>query len=77
MSLKRAKAALLRQREHHQARLDQAGTPRERLRAACMWLIAEAKRGGPQVLDQETDVVMERVDQLRKAAGDPEGGQAS
>lgn len=51
----------------HTAVLRAARTPSEELTAACDWLRAEAKRGGPDAIKAMTTEVLDLVEQLRTA----------
>lgn len=50
-------------RRYHQGRVDQARTSKERLWAACSWLVVEAWKTG--VLDEAVDHVLTYIHDLR------------
>ncbi len=66
-AVSRANASRRRQKEWHTAVLKSAKTPSEELSAACDWLRAEARRGGPDVIKASAAAVLGLVEQLRTA----------
>lgn len=63
----RKRAALARQDTFHRNRVEQGATVLDKLRAACSWLVAEAKRGGPQALSEDLETVLELAEQRRRS----------
>jgi hypothetical protein len=58
-------------RRHHEDQISRARTPRQRLWAACSWLVVEAWKAG--VLDEAFELVLTKVHEIReKEAGDDE-----
>lgn len=63
----RAQQAIQRQQGYHETRIGRAATVLDKLRAACMWLVAESKRGGPDALGEDLETVLELVERRRQA----------
>lgn len=68
-----------RQQAWHTSRIADAGTPLERLRAACAFLLAEASRQAddPVALDDAAEVVLGQVKAWRQPPTDRTEGQAA
>lgn len=72
-------ARLERQRAWHRDRIERAGSPVERLRAACDQLMAEMTRcaaDDPAEVDRATRVVLDLVDERHEAMIEKEGQAA-
>jgi hypothetical protein len=67
----RANEARARRRAFHQANLRAARTPSRRLAAAWDWLRAEARRAGPDVIEETTEQVLAMAEQLHQAETGP------
>jgi hypothetical protein len=55
-----------RRREWFETRIGAADTPRRRLAVACDWLVSEAWRAGPGVVDAAVDLVTARIHEIRE-----------
>lgn len=62
--MSQAKRKAARRLAWHQDRVDNAPTPRQRLWAACGWLVAEAWRSNR--LDDATEAVLTAVHEIRE-----------
>ena len=63
---KRIKARSKPRRDHHQKRITEAPTAKQRLSARCQWLISEADQAG--VLADAETYIQTYIDELRKEA---------
>lgn len=61
---KRVKRRAQRRADWHQSRIDTASTQRQRVWAACAWLVSEAWRAG--LLDEVFEHVMTKVHDIRE-----------
>lgn len=65
---KRARSKARRRHDYHQQRITDAGTQKQKLSAACQWLISEAWLAGN--LDDAHTYVMTYINELREEAHD-------
>ena len=64
INVKRTKRRAENRRRHHEATIAAARDPRQKLWAACGWLVSEAMHGG--VLDAATEHVLTYIHNLRE-----------
>ncbi|MEU8158069.1 hypothetical protein AB0B94_30820 [Micromonospora sp. NPDC048986] len=64
MATKRAERSANRRGAWHQAQVNDAPTPRQRLWRACAWLVSEAWRANR--LDDAIEAVMNAIDEIRE-----------
>ncbi|GAA0494595.1 hypothetical protein Ade02nite_20040 [Paractinoplanes deccanensis] len=70
---KRVRRELRRRSDYHQERMAQAATSKQRLSAACQWLISEAWQAGRVAYAEQ--LVLEAINRIRKEANHHDGHQ--